>query len=634
MPAKRARTAAPARKKTAKAALTKTVAVKKTAAAKKTARPRKEAIAAKAGSADGATATAPTAAVPSKASRKKAVSGELPSVRVRMYRQGLGDCFLLTFLPPRAAGMSEAARDAAARHILIDCGTLGAKTTGNKLGDIVSHIASTTGKKLDVLIATHEHWDHVSGFSTQKDAFAAFDVDEVWMAWTENPQDELAKKVTKTADDLGAALGAAAEVLTRPEAADEARAVGMTLRSLLGFAGMDDEDGSAMGMAGSSGKAGSRPSTSAAAAAAAGDGDSAGVDSPGNPLLGAAGFKEGLDAAMTFVRTFHDAQVTYHKPEDIIEREWLPGFRFYVLGPPRSLEALEDLGDHGSSELYGMAAGLRSAAMFRAADMTLDDYWKLHASSGEADAVAQELPFDAAVRVESKDGRVPQWFKDSYLSETNAWRRVDQDWLLGASDLALQLDNMTNNTSLVLALERIADGKVLLLAADAQQGSWLSWHGGVHDLAPLSFKVKDASGAVTRTVSAADLLAKAVFYKVGHHASHNATARGKGLELMQRTEELTAFIPVDRQVALSRNPKGSWRMPAFPLYRALLDKCNGRVVRSDIGFAVPPEKAVDPKTEEAFLELAPSDKWSEWKKSQDAATHITVDKLFIDYLLD
>ena len=35
---------------------------------------------------------------------------------------------------------------------------------------------------------------------------------------------------------------------------------------------------------------------------------------------------------------------------------------------------------------------------------------------------------------------------------------------------------MTNNTSLVLAIERIADGKVLLFPADAQEGNWLSWH--------------------------------------------------------------------------------------------------------------------------------------------------------------
>src|SRR5215469_4195984 len=50
-------------------------------------------------------------------------------VRVRMYRQGLGDCFLLTF----GLGGDE-------KHILIDCGTLGATTTGIKLADVVADI--------------------------------------------------------------------------------------------------------------------------------------------------------------------------------------------------------------------------------------------------------------------------------------------------------------------------------------------------------------------------------------------------------------------------------------------------------------------------------------------------------------
>ena len=52
---------------------------------------------------------------------------------------------------------------------------------------------------------------------------------------------------------------------------------------------------------------------------------------------------------------------------------------------------------------------------------------------------------------------------------------MDTDWLNGASGLAIQLDKFTNNTSLVLAIERIADGKVLLFPGDAQEGNWLSW---------------------------------------------------------------------------------------------------------------------------------------------------------------
>ena len=58
---------------------------------------------------------------------------------------------------------------------------------------------------------------------------------------------------------------------------------------------------------------------------------------------------------------------------------------------------------------------------------------------------------------------------------------MDGEWLDIATDLALQLDSATNNTSLVLAIERIADGKVLLFPGDAQQGNWRSWHADALD---------------------------------------------------------------------------------------------------------------------------------------------------------
>ena len=80
-------------------------------------------------------------------------------------------------------------------------------------------------------------------------------------------------------------------------------------------------------------------------------------------------------------------------------------------------------------------------------------------------------------------------------------------------------------------------------------------------------------------LTATDLVRRAVFAKVG---SHNATARGKGLESMTRSDDLVAFIPVDREIALGRSPKGSWRMPTRKLYKALLEKREGRVERADI----------------------------------------------------
>jgi hypothetical protein len=201
------------------------------------------------------------------------------------------------------------------------------------------------------------------------------------------------------------------------------------------------------------------------------------------------------------------------------------------------------------------------------------------------------------------------------------------NWLQVASDLALQLDKSTNNTSLALAIERIADGRVLLFPADAQQGNWLSWHDQ-----GLVWTVRD--GGVARTVRARDLLSRTVFYKVGHHASHNATARGQGLELMEREDELTAFIPVDRAVALGRHPQGSWRMPAVKLYRRLLERCQGRVVRSDIGWADDAANAANAPVESELANLASADEWARWGRAQRASSRVTITNLFVDYVLD
>ena len=150
-----------------------------------------------------------------------------PPVRVRMYRSGLGDCFLVTFDP----GGSEV-------HMLIDCGSLGATTTGVKLDKVVADIRETTKDHLHLLIATHEHQDHVCGFRNCKEEFQMIQVDRVWLAWTENPQDDDAKKIVKYKDDLGAALASAARALTDPKRGDKDSAeLGAAIQSILGFAG-------------------------------------------------------------------------------------------------------------------------------------------------------------------------------------------------------------------------------------------------------------------------------------------------------------------------------------------------------------------------------------------------------------
>src|SRR5687767_8344124 len=110
------------------------------------------------------------------------------TIRVRMYRVGFGDCFLLS-VPVADADVNGDTH----RHVLIDCGV-------HFMGDLkmmdraVDHIAETTKRKLAIVIATHSHQDHISGFSNK---FSSFEIGEVWMPWCEDVRDKQALKLQK-----------------------------------------------------------------------------------------------------------------------------------------------------------------------------------------------------------------------------------------------------------------------------------------------------------------------------------------------------------------------------------------------------------------------------------------------------
>ncbi len=109
-------------------------------------------------------------------------------IQVRMFRVGFGDCFLLTL--PTAQGP---------RYILVDCGVHSKgniKLEGTSLLEkAFDNIAQVTGKKLSIVIATHPHQDHISGFGSFAKQFGEFSISEVWMPWTEDPDDPQAKSL-------------------------------------------------------------------------------------------------------------------------------------------------------------------------------------------------------------------------------------------------------------------------------------------------------------------------------------------------------------------------------------------------------------------------------------------------------
>ena len=154
----------------------------------------------------------------------------------------------------------------------------------------------------------------------------------------------------------------------------------------------------------------------------------------------------------------------------------------------------------------------------------------------------------------------------SYYTRKNKWRQIDTDWLNQAEQLALWLDGFTNNSSLVLAFELVEQEKVLLFVADAQIGNWKSW-------LDLSF-----NGS---SVDAKDLLTRTVFYKAGHHSSHNATL-AEGLDLMNE-KELVIMIPINEEVSTKMN----FAMLQQGMLKGYNRKSEGRVLRADTIFHKP-----------------------------------------------
>ena len=305
------------------------------------------------------------------------------------------------------------------------------------------------------------------------------------------------------------------------------------------------------------------------------------------PLLA---FSENTDQAMEAALKL--AKPDFLKPGEVLEPDWLPGVRVHVLGPPKDTGAIHDKDVDPSTHMYGGRDALAAASQGSVAAFS--------AAAGASGAFDQYAPFDRHLRWDA-----PEWGKrwstlaGSYNAD--AARRIDRDWLNTAAEMALQLDSDTNNTSLVLAFELGDGGPVLLFVGDAQIGNWLSWAN-----------------------SAASLLERTVFYKVGHHGSHNATLKPAGLEAM-RSPELVAAIPVDEDFA--RRPKGrcpdGWDMPAGPLLGRLRQLTRGRVLRADSDFPV--NAAAAPKIEGAKPLSA-----AEWKGFRDA---VKADPKFIEYYL-
>lgn len=370
------------------------------------------------------------------------------SVRVRMYRQGLGDCFLLTL-----------SRDGTATHVLVDCGVVGRSDAVEAMQAVARDIEEATGGHLHLVVATHTHWDHVSGFADAANVFGEMTFGEVWLPSTENPGNEGARAIRVRRRGLVARLRSVAD----REPARNPLSEGVTgVLRLFGECAAEGGD------------------------------------------AGAQASRDDEEAALAVLRG-QSRQVRYLDTRDAPLELPGGGAKVYVLGPrPPAARPVAEAA-RGAMDL--------SSAFFAAAERFLS--MGTEPDPEEIDRMERSQPFDASYRVDvAADGTliepppdVAGFFDACYFAKDREWRRIDTEWLGMGRGLALTLESHTNDGSLVLAFELPGSGKVLLFPGDAR-------------VAPPPWSELRWSGADT---TPAELLRRTVLYKVPHHCSQWAT---------------------------------------------------------------------------------------------------------------
>lgn len=451
------------------------------------------------------------------------MSQKVDSITVRMYNTGsVGDCILLLFKKGTQVTFS----------VLIDCGGYMTKASliQQCVKDIRKNIVDDT---LDLVIVTHEHLDHVSGFNQARSIFDEITFRQVWMSWAEDSTDPVAKKLKKEKGKKIAALkNLVAKNLKKLKSRSANQSYERLARSLKKRTQIRGVTLGALGF-----ESGEIPKG-----------------------VGMMPLNNGQ--AMSYVLSKSQVKAKgkiYKNPGDVIEE--LPGaegIRFHILGPPKesSLAGIKVLTK--KDEMYSLKSNMN---LLGSAFLTNVD---------QKNNLQLKSPFHPKFEMtKRKHRKETQAFEKFY--NANEWRQIEEDWLDVTEQLAIAVNSYTNNTSLALAIEMVGSEQVLLFPADAQSGNWMSWHS--EEVSKLLLK----NGGKT----AEKLLNDTVFYKVGHHGSHNGTASKSGLEKM-KSKKLVAFMPLV-QDKIPSQWGGAKNFPAKALYKKLIELTNGAVIRTDEG---------------------------------------------------
>lgn len=436
-------------------------------------------------------------------------------VIVRMYRHGLGACYLIIL--PCTDNPEQS------RYMLIDCGVHKTQKNGiDRLARVMADIVDCTGGKIDVLAVSHQHADHISGFVQNGSPFLSGDltIDSVWLPWTELPADARAIELRRSRQNSYISLQSATERIANDAskiAQNAKESKNWMTRALKAFELAKQRINAGHGQ--------------------------------------------------------HEFDESAFSNEDA---QWLADQLENDEAFKKKCAALQVLSNNELAMSFISQVGwpeyCRAGEQLRITDV--DDVL-VHVLGPSTDFSASNIPFlaySAALETEFFDS-LPEHmaapFNDAeltddyecilnYVDAKNAWRTIDSEWLGDTSKLADTIEHDIDSASLVLAIElgEPGSGDVLLFTGDAPAPNWQAWE------------------------EQQQLIERTLIYKVGRNGAEHATPHKNepiGLGLMNN---IIALINIDKSPENRANPV-VWNLPHQPLYEALREKSNLRVLRSD-----------------------------------------------------
>ncbi|WP_321474984.1 hypothetical protein [uncultured Paludibaculum sp.] len=345
--------------------------------------------------------------VPAKPGKRAAAGGGPSKLTLRAYNVGFGDCFLLTFEYAKFK-----------RRVLIDYGSTAAPRNADDdymmiiAKDIEAQCMDDDGvARLDAVVATHRHRDHISGFSTEGvntgGIIARMKPGLVVQPWTEDPDAQPTAEEATATTFTGGKPDAKAFIASLHNMNRMAGAIAEASRdSHLGLSGRMSTQ---MGFLGEN----NLPNKSAVV-------NLMEMGKKGRAAYVHSGSKSGLETV-------------------------LPGVQVHVLGPPtlKQTQSVKQEKARDAVEFWQFAA-----------------FWQFQAAAGESvDSETPLFPQAEAHEAHAIPANV-RWF-------VGRAQKIRGEQLM---ELVRSLDTAMNNTSVILLFQ--VGGKSFLFPGDAQIENW------------------------------------------------------------------------------------------------------------------------------------------------------------------